>query len=95
MDALQAELEARGDARKHFVATYRRTTLAVAEEMTGGLFRDPGWVERWDVAFADLYLGPLADDLAGLPVPGPWGGGLRVLARPAGRPPRSGTCCWG
>ena len=74
MDALQAELEARGDARKHFVATYRRTTLAVAEEMTGGLFRDPGWVERWDVAFADLYLGPLADDLAGLPVPGPWGG---------------------
>ena len=73
MDALQAELEARDDARKHFVATYRRTTLAVAEEMTDGLFRDPEWVERWDVAFADLYLGPLADDLAGLPVPGPWG----------------------
>ena len=46
MDALQAELESREDGRKHFVATYRRTALAVAEEMTGGLFRDPDWVER-------------------------------------------------
>ena len=41
------------------------------------MFLDPDWVERWDVAFADLYLGPLADDLAGRPVPGPWGVAFR------------------
>jgi len=73
MNALQDELDRRDDTRRHFVATYRRTTLAVAEEIKAGSFRDPEWVERWDVAFADLYLGPLRDDLAGLPVPGPWG----------------------
>jgi Family of unknown function (DUF5995) len=77
MDGLQSELDARGDARRHFVATYRRTTLAVGEEIAGSGFRDPDWVERWDVAFADLYLGPLVDDLAGRPVPGPWGVAFR------------------
>jgi hypothetical protein len=62
-----------GDPRRGFVSTYRRTTLAVGEQIAARSFVDPEWVERWDVAFADLYLGPLDDDLAGRPVPGPWG----------------------
>jgi hypothetical protein len=72
MNELQDELDARGDNRRHFVATYRRMTLAIADEINAGRFRDPQWLERWDVAFADLCLGPLSDDLAGRAVPGPW-----------------------
>src|SRR6185312_6719091 len=47
-------LEASGDKRRYFHATYQRTTVAVAEELKRGGFADPDWVERWDVAFADL-----------------------------------------
>jgi Family of unknown function (DUF5995) len=73
MDKLLTELAGSKDGREPFVATYRRTTIAVGEELAAGAFLDADWVERWDIAFADLYLGPLADDLAGRPVPGPWG----------------------
>ena len=38
---------------------------AVAEELERGGFRDPAWVERWDVAFADLYLDAVEDAQAG------------------------------
>jgi hypothetical protein len=60
------------DARRYFHATYLRTTRAVAEEIERGGFLDGEWLERWDVAFADLYLDALAADLRGEPVPGPW-----------------------
>jgi hypothetical protein len=60
------------DPRRTFAATYRRTTQAVADEVTAGRFLDPEWVERWDVAFARLYLAPIRADLAGDPVAGPW-----------------------
>jgi len=33
-----------------------RTTQAVGDAVDTGRFGDPEWVERWDVAFADLYL---------------------------------------
>jgi hypothetical protein len=56
MDELLAPLEAAADNRRFFLATYRRTTVAVAAEIDGGGFEDSAWVERWDVAFADLYL---------------------------------------
>jgi hypothetical protein len=56
MEGLLAPLEANGDPGRYFLATYLRTTRAVAEELGRGGFRDPEWVERWDVAFADLYL---------------------------------------
>ena len=56
MEGLLAPLEARGDPARFFLATYLRTTRAVAVELVRGGFRDPAWVERWDVAFADLYL---------------------------------------
>jgi Family of unknown function (DUF5995) len=72
METAQGQLPD-GDPRRTFVATYRRTTEAVSEQVARGGFLDPQWVERWDVAFADLYLRPLWADLAGEPVPGPWG----------------------
>jgi hypothetical protein len=56
-----------------FLSTYQRTTQAVGEAIARGIFDDPGWVERWDVAFADLYLTALDDELAhGQPVSRPW-----------------------
>jgi hypothetical protein len=60
-------------AQRLFLQTYRRTTLAVAKAIDGAWFEEPEWVQRWDVAFADLYLAALDRDLAGrLDVPRPW-----------------------
>ena len=47
-----------------FLATYQRTTQAVGEAITRGIFEDRGWVERWDVAFAELYLTALDTELS-------------------------------
>ena len=58
--------------RRTFIATYRRTTIAVAEEIAAAGFEDPEWVARWDVAFADLFLVAHDADRAGQPVPRPW-----------------------
>jgi hypothetical protein len=56
-----------------FLATYQRTTRAVGDAVSRGEFEDPGWVERWDVAFANLYLGAFDSELAGDGrVPRPW-----------------------
>src|SRR5207244_5895277 len=33
---------------------------------------DGGWLSRWDLVFAQLYVDALAADLAGAPVPSPW-----------------------
>ena|SRR6185437_71849 len=59
--------------RAAFLGTYLRTTMAVGKAVDDGGFEDPAWVERWDVAFAELYLTALDADLAGAPtVPRPW-----------------------
>jgi hypothetical protein len=61
--------------RRAFLATYQRTTRAVAKALEAAAFEDPGWVEAWDVVFADLYLDALEADLAGDPrhrAPRPW-----------------------
>jgi hypothetical protein len=57
-----------------FLATYRRTTIAVDEAITQAHFEDPDWVARWDVVFADLYTDALDAELAGRPgdVSRPW-----------------------
>jgi Family of unknown function (DUF5995) len=56
-----------------FLSTYQRTTQAVGEAVGRGIFEDPDWVERWDVAFADLYLTALDNELTGgEPVSRPW-----------------------
>lgn len=68
-----------------FLATYRRTTKAVWDAVGRGAFEDPRWVERWDVAFADLYLGALDAELnGGARVPRPW---QLAFAAPPGLPP--------
>ena len=77
-------LRAAGDQRQYFHATYQRTTIAVAEQIKRGGFADPGWVERWDVAFADLYLDALEAALAGRDPARPW---AIAFAAPASLPP--------
>jgi hypothetical protein len=72
MEALLEALRAAGDQRRYFHATYQRTTIAVAERLRDGGFDDAGWVERWDVAFADLYLDALQAALAGRRPARPW-----------------------
>jgi Family of unknown function (DUF5995) len=87
MEALLDPLEAAGDPRRFFHATYLRTTRAVREALGDGLFADPAWVERWDVAFADLYLQALAADSAGAAVTGPWQVAFRAAHSGPGLPP--------
>ncbi|HEY7177242.1 MAG TPA: DUF5995 family protein [Micromonosporaceae bacterium] len=65
-------LQRDNDARRFFHATYLRTTQAVADELDRGGFLDSEWVERWDVAFAQLYLDALDADRRGDLVSGPW-----------------------
>jgi hypothetical protein len=72
MEALLETLRAAGDQRQYFHATYQRTTIAVAGNLRRGGFNDAGWVERWDIAFADLYLDALQAALAGLRPTRPW-----------------------
>jgi len=72
MDSDLARLRAAEDTRRFFHATYLRTTRAVAEEIDRGGFLDGVWLERWDLAFADLYLDALDADLRGEPVSRPW-----------------------
>ncbi len=72
METLLGPLEEAGDARRFFHATYLRTTRAVRDALRAGLFADPQWVERWDVAFADLYLDALSADSSGGAVSRPW-----------------------
>jgi len=84
MAALDEPLAAAGDQRQYFHATYQRTTIAVADELKRGGFADPDWVERWDVAFADLYLDALENDLAGRKLALPW---QVAFGAPAGLPP--------
>jgi hypothetical protein len=72
MAALLAPMDAAGDPRRHFLATYRRTTIAVHEALQSGRFEDVAWVVRWDVAFASLYLDALDAWNTGGEVPGPW-----------------------
>ena len=74
-----AEMQARLDAlpaalakRRVFLSTYQRTTAAVGAAIDRARFEDPEWVERWDVVFAELYLGAHDAYLSGGAVPRPW-----------------------
>jgi hypothetical protein len=57
---------------REFLGTYQRTTLAVGRAVDAGDFEDPEWVERWDVAFAELYLVALDAHLGGGTPSRPW-----------------------
>jgi hypothetical protein len=73
--AMQERYDGLAPGRQHltaFLDTYRRTTLAVGKAVDGGEFEDPAWVERWDVAFAELYVDALDAHLSGGSPPRPW-----------------------
>ncbi|MDQ6848779.1 MAG: DUF5995 family protein [Actinomycetota bacterium] len=80
VDDLVAQMQSRLNAlpadspRRPFLSTYLRTTQAVSDAVKGGRFLDPAWVERWDVAFANLYLQAHDALLSGQlsAVPRPW-----------------------
>ena len=73
MKELLEPMESASDPKRVFHATYLRTTIAVAEEIKRpGGFADPEWTERWDVAFADLYLEALEQVRAGEQPSRPW-----------------------
>ena len=84
MDALLETMPPDLDTQRTFLATYRRTTVAVGEQVEQGRFEDPAWVGRWDVAFADLYVSALESRVAGREVPRPW---RLVFAAPQDLPP--------
>ena len=66
-------LDDEADPRRYFLATYSRTTAAVGEAIIEARFEDPAWVDRWDVAFADLYLeAAAAYDSDPARTPRPW-----------------------
>jgi hypothetical protein len=87
MEGLLEPLEAGGHPGRYFLATYLRTTRAVGEELERGGFRDPAWVERWDVVFADLYLDAVEDEQAGRRPPEPWAVAFGAGAGADGLPP--------
>ena len=73
IEARLDRLPARLSHQRVFLTTYQRTTQAVGAAVESASFEDPGWVERWDVAFADLYLRALDNELSGgRNVPRPW-----------------------
>jgi hypothetical protein len=73
MQEILEPMVAANDPKRIFHATYLRTTIAVAEEIKRpGGFADPKWTERWDVAFADLYLEALEKSRAGEQPSRPW-----------------------
>jgi Family of unknown function (DUF5995) len=87
MNGQLAELRTAGDARAAFHATYTRTTEAVGAALAGGFFLDAPWVEKWDIAFARLYLDALDADRRGEPVPRPWAVAFGAAAAPGKRLP--------
>jgi len=60
------------DPRHSFHSTYTRTTVAVRDELRASGFTDNEWVERWDVAFASLYLDALDAWQRGRSPSDPW-----------------------
>ncbi len=72
MAVMLEPLQAEGDRRQFFHATYLRTTIAVAGDIERGGFIDAEWVERWDIAFAELYLDALEASMAGRRPARPW-----------------------
>lgn len=72
MDGLLAAMPPTLTTQRTFLSTYRRTTIAVGSKVQQGKFEDRAWVDRWDAAFADLYVRALEAQLAGGAVPRPW-----------------------
>lgn len=85
MNGMLEEMQS-DDPLRFFHGTYMRTTQAVAAELSRGGFIDNNWTERWDVAFADLYLEALATWQSGDRPPRPWQIALDACRGPRIRP---------
>jgi hypothetical protein len=75
VEELDRRLASLGPTDEHhgaFLATYRRTTQAVAAAQARGLFEDPAWVQRWTVTFGRYYLAAHDAEVAGRTPPRPW-----------------------
>jgi hypothetical protein len=84
---MERELDGLDGARRHFHATYLRTTRAVVAEIERGGFADGAWLTRWDLVFASLYLDALDADRRGAPVSEPWRVAFSVADREPDLPP--------
>lgn len=83
MQEMQVHLDAGGDGRRHWHGVYRRGTVAVSDEIRRGGFLDSQWLERWDLAFADIYLAAMEGWDRGEPVSGPWQEAFEATRDPA------------
>jgi hypothetical protein len=72
LDRRLSELTAEHGHRATFLATYRRTTLAVGRAVQQGAFEDGAWVTRWTAVFGRYFTDAHDADLAQRPVPRPW-----------------------
>jgi Family of unknown function (DUF5995) len=88
MEDIQARLDATGDGRRHWHGVYRRGTIAVRDEIARGGFSDPQWLERWDLAFADIYLDAMERWDRGQVPSGPWQVAFAATRDPAVPPLR-------
>jgi len=76
VDQLQQRIDALTQDQGHrrtFIKTYQRTTQAIGDAVDAAFFEDPGWVVRWDIAFANLFIVAHDADQGGGLVPRPWG----------------------
>ena len=95
MDALLAPMIASNDERRHFLSVYARTTAAVRDELAHpslGGFVDPAWAERWDLAFAELYLEALERWNEDGTAPGPWQVAFALAGSVIVSVPGAGAC---
>jgi len=71
MEAIAAPLD-EDDGVARFNELYLAVTLAVFEETRAENYRDPEFITRLDVVFADLYFTAVDDAAAGRPIPKAW-----------------------
>jgi hypothetical protein len=72
LDRRLAGLPAEHAYRATFLATYRRTTLAVQTAVERGYFEDGRWVTRWTAVFGRYFTDAHDADLGHGSVPRPW-----------------------
>ena len=71
MEAIAAPLD-EDDGVARFNELYLAVTMAVFEEAQADSYRDPEFISRLDVVFADLYFTAVDDAAAGRPIPKAW-----------------------
>lgn len=72
MDVLLDRAMDTSDPRGYFTCVYRAVTIRVRDGIRAGEFDDCARMERFDVAFARLYLDAVEGHAAGRPVPESW-----------------------